>query len=231
MLAVPGASREQATAAVIDGYRPTGLSEPASAFARSVVFATQPPGPARARALLWACSRLAAWGEGVGLALSPGALFHPSTLERYLATGLVSESATLRRTARANLRFVARAVAVEACGPSPAVIGRDDPKAPYAQAEIDAYLALADHQPTEARRQRLSGLVCLGAGAGLVGADLRGINGHHVIERSGGVVVDVCGPRARRVPVLARYQDRLVEAASFAGHRFICGGSHPIAET
>jgi hypothetical protein len=227
MPTVPEASKEQATAAVIDGYRPAGLSESVSAFARSVVCDTQPTSPARARALLWACSRLAAWGEGVGLALSPLVLFHPSTLERYLVTGLVSESATLRRSARANLRFVARAVCPEACGPSPEVIGRDGPKAPYRQAEIDGYLALAHHQPTQARRQRLSGLVCLGAGAGLSGPDLRLVTGHHVIERSGGVVVCVEGPRERCVPVLARYQDRLVEAASFAGSRFVCGGESP----
>jgi hypothetical protein len=35
-------------------------------------------------------------------------------------------------------------------------------------AEIGGYLALADAQPTVAGRMRAAGLVCLGAGAGLI---------------------------------------------------------------
>ena len=52
---------------------------------------------------------------------------------------------------------------------------RERAKAPYALAEIDSYLALAAAQPTAARRMRAAGLVCLGAGAGLIRADLRAI--------------------------------------------------------
>ena len=45
--------------------------------------------------------------------------------------------------------------------------------------------------------------------------------------RSGGVIVQVRGPRARAVPVLSRYQDRLLAAAAFAGTALICGGQDP----
>ena len=44
---------------------------------------------------------------------------------------------------------------------------------------------------------RASGLVCLGAGAGLIRGDLRGARGSRRRERSGGVVVTVRGARAR----------------------------------
>ncbi len=69
------------------------------------------------------------------------------------------------------------------------------------------------------RRMRAAGLVCLGAGAGLCGADLRAVHGTDVICRSGGVIVgEVGGGRPRAVPVLARYrQQRLLAAAAFAG--------------
>ena len=65
---------------------------------------------------------------------------------------------------------------------------------------------------------RAAGLVCLGAGAGLIRADLRDVRGTDVIARSGGLVVTVRGTRARTVPVLSRYHARLRAAARFAGN-------------
>jgi integrase len=74
---------------------------------------------------------------------------------------------------------------------------------------------------------RAAGLVCLGAGAGLTGMDLRAVQGTDVICRSGGVIVQVGGKRPRVVPVLARYHARLLAAARFAGTGLICGGADP----
>jgi hypothetical protein len=74
---------------------------------------------------------------------------------------------------------------------------------------------------------RAAGLVCLGAGAGLIRGDLRGARGSDVACRSGGVLVTVRGTRARMVPVLARYHGPLLAAARFAGTGLICGGTEP----
>ena len=71
-------------------------------------------------------------------------------------------------------------------------------------------------QPSLSRTMRLTGLICLGAGAGLIGADLRYVRGHDVIIRSGGLVVNVFGKRPRVVPVLKRYHDLLQASAAFA---------------
>jgi integrase len=209
---------------VIATYRPVATSAAALAFAQGAVTVARPPSVPRARALLFACTRLATWAEGVALEPSPEVLLHPSVLERFSCSELASASATLRRTARANLRTVARAHAQVVRHPDPVLIRRDNPKAPYDGRCIDAYFALAAHQSTEARRWRLTALLCLGLGAGLDGVDLRHTKGCHVAERSGGVLVDVPGPRARTVPVLAAYYEALLEAAAFAGERFICGG-------
>jgi hypothetical protein len=57
---------------------------------------------------------------------------------------------------------------------------RERAKKPYSAAEIAGYLALADAQPATARRMRAAGLVCLGAGAGLIRADLRAVRGTDV---------------------------------------------------
>ena len=74
---------------------------------------------------------------------------------------------------------------------------------------------------------RAAGLVCLGAGAGLIRADLRAVRGTGISARSGGVIVAVNGNRPRAVPVLARYHEPLLASAAFAGAGLVTGGSDP----
>ena len=117
---------------------------------------------------------------------------------------------------------------VPALAPADASLPRERAKAPYSPAEIASFLALAGAQPTAARRMRAAGLVCLGAGAGLTGADLRGVCGTDVICRSGGVIVEVRGARPRVVPVLSRYHDILLASAEFAGPGLVTGGTSAV---
>ncbi|MDA8315378.1 MAG: hypothetical protein M0010_09430 [Actinomycetota bacterium] len=116
-------------------------------------------------------------------------VLHPSVIERCCAPGVTAMSAATRGTVRTNLRAIARATG--ASDPRPAAVSRERAKPPYSPAEIASYLALADAQPTETRRMRASALVCLSAGTGLVGADLKGTRGTDVERRAGGVVVQV----------------------------------------
>jgi hypothetical protein len=212
-------------AAYIGRWRPTSIPPPAAAFAREVVAKTAPHGRERAKNLLWAAGKLADYGIGLGLEAVPGVLLHPSTAERFTrcAPGL---SGAARRTLRTNLRFVGRRV-VPHLYPADLPLPRERAKEPYRRAEIAGFLALADAQPTMERRMRAAGLVCLGAGAGLIRGDLRDARGTDVACRSGGVVLDVRGSRPRAVPVLARYHARLLAAARFAGDGLICGGADP----
>jgi integrase len=216
-------------AADVAGYvacwQPVSVPPQAAGFARQVAAAAAPPTRARANALLWAAARLAAFGIPLGLEAVPEVLLHPSVIERFArcAPGL---SGSARRTVRTNLRFIARRV-VPALVPADAPLPRERAKAPYSPAEIDGYLALADAQPAASRRMRAAGLVCLSAGAGLAGADLRGVHGSDVICRSGGVVVEVRGARPRAVPVLSRYHDILLASAEFAGSALVTGGTGP----
>jgi len=201
------------------------VSAPAAAFAREVITRTGPPGRERAKNLLWAAGKLADYAASLGLELTPGVVLHPSTAERFTrcAPGL---SAPARRTLRTNLRFIGRRV-VPQLYPADLPLPRERSKQPYSPAQIGGYLALADAQPTRERRMRAAGLVCLGAGAGLIRGDLREARGKDVACRSGGVVVTVRGARPRAVPVLARYHATLLAAAAFAGTGLICGGADP----
>jgi integrase len=209
----------------VAGWGPPSVSPRAAVFARAVVARAGPDGRERAKNLLWAAGKLADYGIGLGLDPAPEVLLHPSVIERFAAhaPGL---SGVARRTLRTNLRFLARAV-VPALAPADASLPRERAKAPYSPAEIAGYLALADAQPTAARRMRAAGLVCLGAGAGLIRSDLRAVRGGDVIFRSGGVIVQVRGARPRAVPVLSRYHEPLLASARFAGAGLVTGGTDP----
>jgi integrase len=155
----------------------------------------------------------------------PEVLLHPSVIERFAAHAPGLTGVT-RRTLRTNLRFIAGTVVPQLC-PADLPLPRERASAPYSLAEIGGYLAPADAQPAAARRMRAAGLVCLGAGAGLIRADLRQVRGTDITARSGGVIAGVRGRRPRAVPVLARYHGPLLASARFAGTGLVTGGTDP----
>jgi len=212
-------------AGYIARWRPSSVPPRAAAFARDVVAKAGPEGRERAENLLWAAGKLADYAIGLGLDPVPEVVLHPSVAERFTrcAPGLTGVT---RRTLRTNLRFIGRRV-VPQLYPADLPLPRERAKAPYSQPEIGGFLALADAQPTAERRMRVSGLVCLGAGAGLIRGDLREVRGTDVACRAGGVIVSVRGARPRTVPVLARYHARLLAAAASAGTGLVCGGTDP----
>lgn len=210
--------------AAIRAYSPTSVSSRAAEFARAVVARADPATPARAKALLFAASRLAAFGERVGLDPEAEALLRASVIERFAAQGCPALRPASRRTLRTNLRALHRALDR---APAPSALPRERAKPPYGDEEIAGYLRLARAQPTEARRMRATALVCLGAGAGIIGPELRHLRGSNVVSRSGGLVVVVSGRRARSVPVLRRFHRPLADAARFAGGGYLLGGEDP----
>jgi integrase len=212
-------------ARTIDRFTPRA-SPDVVAFAKTTTLLAEPPSPARAKALLFALTKLGTFAVSVGMELSPARCLSPSMIERFIVVEGKKMTPPTRRTLRSSLRFVAARVLVHQ-SPAPIALSRERAKAPYSQSELAAYFSLAAHQPTEARRRRAQGLLCLGAGAGLTGADLRSVKGTDVVARSGGLVVVVSGTRPRVVPVLGRYCDRLVASADFAGSHYVVGGNDP----
>ena len=191
------------------------------ALSRAVVTEASPHDAVRAQALLYAASRLFDFCEEVGLELSEELLSRPAVIERFVAVGLSHYSLATRRTLRANLRYLATTRHAQPAVPA---LGRGRAKPPYSPAELAAYFALAEAQSTESRRRRLGAVLCLGAGAGLIGRELRGLRGTDVFARSGGLLAVVRTGRPRVVPVRAEYHDRLAPLAAEAGNALLVGG-------
>lgn len=201
------------------------MDEQAAAFARLVVSGLEVGSLSRARSLLWSASRLCDFALRCGLAPEPAVVLSWPVIERFIICKTATMSKAARRTLRSNLLFLSRRMLC--ADPVPIPLGRERAKAPYSPAEIAHYLALADTQPTAARRHKASGLIALGAGAGLIGADLRYVTGHDVIQRSGGVLVEVRGLRPRVVPLRKELAPRALCSARFSGSDFIVGGTEP----
>ena len=162
--------------AAIACWRPKMVPPEAARFAREVVRAA-PATKDRAKAWLFAASRLASFAVGTGLELRAEVVFCPPVIERFIVVNARAFSAPTARTLRTNCRAIGRALAAYP-EPAPVPLPRERAKKPYTAEEISAYLGLADAQPTPARAMRTGAVICLGAGAGLVGADLAGAAGH-----------------------------------------------------
>lgn len=172
------ASRTDAAraASAIAAYAPVSLCAEARVFVREVVAVAAPETPARAKALLFAASRLACFGESAGLELNAEVLFAASTIERFIVTSERTISPATRRTLRTNLRALARSLE-RYPEPAPTPLPRESAKRRYSGTEIEGYLRLAACQSTPARRMRAGALICLGAGAGVIASELRHLRG------------------------------------------------------
>ena len=213
-------------AAYIGRWRPSSVSPQAAAFARDVIAQAGPQGRERAKNLLWAAGKLADYAHRAGP--GPGAGGAAAPVGRRAVHPVRAGPVAAWRGARC-----ARTCGSSAAGWCRSCIRRicrcpgSGPRSPTARRRSAGSSRWRTPSPRAERRMRAAGLVCLGAGAGLIRGDLRDVRGSDVACRSGGVVVTVRGARPRAVPVLARYHARLLAAARSAGNALICGGTDP----
>ena len=160
-------AEEPAVAAYIARWRPSSVSPQAAAFARQVVPAGRAGGRERAKNLLWAAGKLADYALALGLELVPEVRAPPvgDRAVHPLRAGAVAawRAARCARTCGSSAAGWCRSCIRRICR-----CPGSGPRRPTAAAEIGGFLALADAQPTTGRRMRAAGLVCLGAGAGLI---------------------------------------------------------------
>jgi hypothetical protein len=180
------------------------------------------PSPSGARTLR-AIVRLAIWCLGEGLPLDIELVFDPDTVERFATVGLAQERS--RATYRATLRRVGPVLTRRApWEPRPKAVARRQVANPYTSAELELLRADALMQPTPSRRRAARALLALGAGAGLDGRWVSRVAAEDVTWPAGVVLVRVGEPSARVVPILADWEEEVLELAATAGDEFLVGG-------
>ncbi len=207
----------------IESWAPRLYSPAVADFTKKVVSSCKGISYSRAKALIFAVAKLAAFAESRGLALTTEVVLQTSVINRYLSSDPKNFNPATLRTIATNLRSV-RLNLTQESPPDSIRFERERAKAPYTVNEIDAFLTLAQHQPTVSRRHRANALISLGVGAGLSGADLRYVRGSDISHVSGGLVVHVGGSHPRVVPVLRKFHELLDFAADYAGEAYIVGG-------
>ena len=168
-------------------------------------------------------SRLATWALGEGMALDTELLLDPDTVERFVTQGLTGDPS--RATYRSVLRRIGPLLTKRApWEPRPVTVARRQVAQPYTPAEIETLIADAGRQSTKARTRAARALLALGAGAGLDGRWVTLVKAGDVAVDDAGVLVQVGPPAPRAVPVLAHWEDEIIELASTAGDQFLVGG-------
>jgi hypothetical protein len=180
-------------------------------------------GGAGAQRVVRVLARLTAWAAAEGLPLDLEVVLDPDTVERFVAAALPDDRS--RVTYRAVLRRVGPLLTRYAPWESrPAPVARRQVALPYTPAELDVLRADAELQPTPGRVRAARALLALGAGAGLDGRWVTRAAAEDVSMRGGVVLVAVGAPNARVVPVLAGWEDVILELAASSCREFLVGG-------
>ena len=221
MSALEAFSGDEAVAEWLQRYQPAGIDTavwfgPVRPFVLAAVCGLRPPGLASAARYARRLSGLAAWGFEEGLAIDREVLLDPAVVERHVTVGPFTDKS--RATARADLRRMGRLLTTTApWEPRPGAMARRSVAVPYPPDEVDSLWRAATSQPTPGRSRSAQAIIALGAGAGLDGRWNTRIAGDDVVTRPGVVLVQVPGPVARLVPVLAAWEERVLALARAAG--------------
>ena len=167
---------------------------------------------------------LATWAVDEGLPLDPEFVLDPDSVERFIR-GLSGSDLT-RATYRSVLRRVGPALTKKApWEPRPLSMSRRQVAPPYAGSEVEQLRRTALHQPSAGRRRAARAILALGLGSGLDGRWLAHVRASDVGLRNGVVTVYVRDPSPRAVPVLAGWENEVLELAASAGDEFLVGGT------
>jgi hypothetical protein len=211
----------------ITEYRPLGIDAKVWEAVLPFVLASADrlgldAGPSAVR-VVRALARLTEWGVAEGLPLDVEVVLDPDTVERFVTVGLKDDRS--RATYRAVLRRVGPLLTTTAPWEArPTAVARRQVAVPYSSEEIAELSADALAQPTARRVRAARALLALGAGAGLDGRWVARVVAEDVTTDGGIVAVRVGEPSARVVPVLARWEDEVLDLAASARDEFVVGG-------
>ena len=148
-------------------------------------------------------ARLAGWALGEGLPLDVEVVLDPDTVERFIASGVDHDRS--RATYRSELRRLGPLLTRHAPWEArPRPVARRQVAPPYTP---------------QARA-----LLALSAGVGLDGRWVARVRAQDVLAARGAVLVRVSEPGTRAVPVLAAWEDEVLELKATAGAEYLVGG-------
>lgn len=203
------------TVASIAGYYPLKSTTPLCSkeewerigpFVRETVSRLSYLAPLGVRQYLTAMTRLATWADREGLELDRETLLSSPVVEFYVSTMTSSQ-----KDYRSYLRRLGREWGIEVA-PTTKSYARSEYQPPYTLQEIRAFLTFASAMSNQLRRERLSAVVLLGAGAGIVRGELRGIDRDAIHEHDGVLHVSVAG---RCVPIRPELQEAMADFVSW----------------
>ena len=218
--ATPAQEANAETATFIARYYPLKSTTPLCSkeewgrigpFVRETVSRLFHLAPLGVRSYLTAMTRLAAWADREGHQLDRETLLSSRVVEFYVSTLTSSQ-----KDYRSYLRRLAQAWGIEVA-PTTKSYERPEYQQPYSIEEVTAFLTFAAAMSNPLRRERLSAVVLLGAGAGIVRSELRDIDRGAVHEHDEVLHVAVAG---RCVPVRPELQEAManfVSSCSAAG--------------
>lgn len=219
--------------AALEAYVPTRVNPVrfarVSTVVRDVARRCEPATVARAQAFVRCGAYLAAWVDELGRPLRPDVVFHPDTVEDFVATLADMLPAGSAATVASVLRTMASAVLPKLAAGGRTRIGRrTDLNPPYSATEQATLLDRAAKLPNRKRRRHVSALLVLGIGAGAFPGEAAGVRPADITPTEDGArVVLGDGDDTRVVTVPAPYGALLVQLAaeaSGAGDTWLVGG-------
>ena len=193
----------------------------------SVVARCAPQSDSRARDLIRYGSYLAAWCDGEHMPLRGDVVFHPDTIERFVALLEVDGPSRSIATIASVLRSMAEPSAIPTV--SPRHHRARTPKAPYDPGEVSWLFDLAARSRSHKRRHDLAALLILGLGAGATGQEAAWVRPRDVTGNGDMAQVILRRPRVdgswrqRQVEVLPSYGWPLIRLA-MSDNDFLLGG-------
>ncbi len=149
------------------------------------------------------------WRDANGEPIEISSAFTFAAIDRYYLQGMAEKEDRTRNDYRSRLRNLAERVnpGLDA-PPKIATVGHVSVRPGYTPAEMAGICRVATRIKSVGRRREICALVGFGAGGGLGSADLRELRASHVIDRDGdGIVVNVPGPKPRRVTIRREFED------------------------
>ncbi|GAB2456483.1 hypothetical protein HD599_003246 [Conyzicola lurida] len=164
--------------------------------------------------LYQAATRFVAWTQSSTALSLADDLFAPSVIEDFVAQGLPDYAPASRGNRRSILLRMSETILGErASRVRLKALPSSEPSRPYSDEEISSLRKWA-RELSSLRRTRAMALLGLGIGAGLSSGEITALRCGDVASTGAGVVVSVCGARARDVTVQRGWERAVSEAVS-----------------